>query len=574
MDTGFSGWGYVLIVLLFGGSIFVHELGHFLAAKAFGLKVLRFSIGFGPQIAQWTGKDGCKYAISLLPLGGYVAIPQLADMGRLEGAESEDAEKSENLPKAGCFAKICVSLAGAAFNVLLAFVLALVVSFVGVPENEILHTSQIGALENAVSADGETFESPAKKAGLREGDVILSIDGQRVGGFEDVAELVAMGSGRDAQGNPLVKIEAERGGKKLSFDVRAVLVKTNLSTGDEIRMIGVQPAVKMVVGALMKNSPAAKAGIQKGDEILSVNGERIYSPAHMSKFLETLADKSVRVGLKRNGREISANAVPKRVVLSKPLLEVSGREGKLRLLETESGAGKMLKVFSASPELGLSPADALYKAGGSPVHSAEDARGALAQKTTAVLHFAGADFELKDVRLDSVSVRDIPAKTRVMLGYSLAESSHREYPTVAEQFSKSLQKVFDALSSLLNPHSDVGISSLAGPVDIGRIIYRLTDTSIMLVVSFTVLLNINLAVLNLLPIPVLDGGHIMFALLEKARGKPVPMSVFAALQTVFAVLFLALMGYVVYLGIMRWNGDNRLEKQNEIYTQYKTEIKF
>ncbi len=171
-------------------------------------------------------------------------------------------------------------------------------------------------------------------------------------------------------------------------------------------------------------------------------------------------------------------------------------------------------------------------------------------------------------------MRDIPAKTRVMLGYSLAESSHREYPTVAEQFLKSLQKVFDALSSLLNPHSDVGISSLAGPVDIGRIIYRLTDTSIMLVVSFTVLLNINLAVLNLLPIPVLDGGHIMFALLEKARGKPVPMSVFAALQTVFAVLFLALMGYVVYLGIMRWNGDNRLEKQNEIYTQYKTEIKF
>ena len=80
-------WAIILVLLFFGGSIFVHEFGHFLAAKARGLKVLRFSIGFGPKIFAWEGRDGCKYMVSLLPFGGYVALPQLADMGALEGGD-------------------------------------------------------------------------------------------------------------------------------------------------------------------------------------------------------------------------------------------------------------------------------------------------------------------------------------------------------------------------------------------------------------------------------------------------------------------------------------------------------
>ncbi|MBS1485272.1 MAG: hypothetical protein HP060_00500 [Opitutales bacterium] len=90
-----STWAIVLMIVFFGGSIFVHEFGHFLAAKLMGLKVTRFSIGFGPRLFSWKGKDGCEYMVSLLPFGGYVALPQLADMGRLEGGESKD-ESGEN----------------------------------------------------------------------------------------------------------------------------------------------------------------------------------------------------------------------------------------------------------------------------------------------------------------------------------------------------------------------------------------------------------------------------------------------------------------------------------------------
>ena len=96
----------------------------------------------------------------------------------------------------------------------------------------------------------------------------------------------------------------------------------------------------------------------------------------------------------------------------------------------------------------------------------------------------------------------------------------------------------------------------------------------MLVLSFTVLLNINLAFLNLLPIPVLDGGHILFAVIEKLRGKPLPATVLAAVQTVFALFFMAVMAYVVYIGFMRWNGDKRLENRAELYNHYYVKTKF
>src|SRR3954468_24930531 len=86
-------WSIFLVVIFFGGSIFVHELGHFLAARRRGLKVDRFSIGFGPKIFAWKGKDGVEYRLSWLPLGGYVSLPQLADMRAIEGTPSADVKR-------------------------------------------------------------------------------------------------------------------------------------------------------------------------------------------------------------------------------------------------------------------------------------------------------------------------------------------------------------------------------------------------------------------------------------------------------------------------------------------------
>jgi regulator of sigma E protease len=113
-------WPVFLIVLFFGGSIFVHELGHFLAARKRGLVVQRFSIGFGPKIFSWT-RNGVEYRLSWLPLGGYVALPQLADMAGIEG---ESDKPREQLPPLTYADKMIVSVMGAVFNVIFAFLLA------------------------------------------------------------------------------------------------------------------------------------------------------------------------------------------------------------------------------------------------------------------------------------------------------------------------------------------------------------------------------------------------------------------------------------------------------------------
>src|SRR3954462_13660583 len=119
-------WAVFLIVLFFGGSIFVHELGHFLAARRRGVKVTRFLIGFGPPIWSRTAKDGVEYRVSWLPLGGYVALPQLADMAAIEGENEGDAT---SLPPVSYTTRMIVFAAGAFFNVLFALFLASILWF-------------------------------------------------------------------------------------------------------------------------------------------------------------------------------------------------------------------------------------------------------------------------------------------------------------------------------------------------------------------------------------------------------------------------------------------------------------
>ena len=569
-------------MLFFGGSIFVHELGHFLAARMRGLKILRFSIGFGPKLFSTKGKDGCEYIISLLPFGGYVALPQLADMGALEGGKGGESEK---LPKASCADKIIVSAAGAFFNLLFAAALAAAVWVVGIKQSAAMASTTVGFVANEITdVDGNKHESPAKLAGLREGDKIISIDGRKVGDFSQIVELVAIGAGRDADGKPSANIEIERDGKIRNVKINPILIKTNVSTGDEIRMIGVSPAAKMTVGKLMPNSPAEKAGIKAGDEVVGIGGRKVFSNAQLGGYLDSLKDgAAVKLEILRNGAKTEISATPKRVKLTKSLatIEIPDEKGSVSFMVSNRENPKsdigLLKVFSVKHGAEVfdkfSVGDTLYALDGREINSLARLDAAVnGAKTRTRLDMLGA--QMYDVSVPiSAKAKIEPPQTRNMLGYMLTPSTITVHPTIAEQFGDSLSRTYNALSSLVNPKSDVGIKSLAGPVDIGRVIYKLSLTDFMLVLSFAVLLNVNLAILNMLPIPVLDGGHILFALLEKLRGKPLPLSFFAAVQGGFSVILLALMAFVVYNGFMRWSGDSKLESgENSEY--YLNEIKF
>ena len=125
-----NAWSILLIVLFFGGSIFVHELGHYLAARSQGVHVEVFSIGIGPPIVSWKGSDGTRYQIAWFPLGGFVLLPQIADLGPIEGESTVDVA---TLPPVGYASKVLVFVAGAAFNVIFAFTLACIIWKVGQP---------------------------------------------------------------------------------------------------------------------------------------------------------------------------------------------------------------------------------------------------------------------------------------------------------------------------------------------------------------------------------------------------------------------------------------------------------
>ncbi len=200
-----------LIVLFLAARSFVHELGHFLAARRRGVRVERFSIGFGPAIWKWRGKDGVEYRLSWLPLGGYVALPQLADLSAIEG---DTASNVAALPPVSYATRMIVFAAGAFFNFLFAFTLACVLWVIGQQTSEDLATTRIGYVVETIGLpDGSTVPSPARVAGLKVGDVIRAIDGETVRDWPDLLQTLVTSSGMAVDGRRQAVFTIERGGK-------------------------------------------------------------------------------------------------------------------------------------------------------------------------------------------------------------------------------------------------------------------------------------------------------------------------------------------------------------------------
>ena len=246
-----SFWSIILIILFFGGSIFVHELGHFLAARKRGLKIDRFSIGFGPKILSWKRGD-VEYCISAFPLGGYVALPQLAD---LRGIEGESKVTKEELPSISYTDKMIVAVMGAVFNLLFALSLATILWVVGQPTSEILQTTRIGyVFPTLITSEGEEVEAPAFKAGIKTGDIVMKIDGAIVEDWSDFKHTLITGTGRSETGAPQSVFTIMRDDKILDIEIFPIL-----ATDEQMRMVGVQPAETLTLGSVSENSTASRA---------------------------------------------------------------------------------------------------------------------------------------------------------------------------------------------------------------------------------------------------------------------------------------------------------------------------
>ncbi len=449
-------WAVFLIVLFFGGSIFVHELGHFLAARRRGLKVERFSIGFGPRVFGWRGRDGVDYRLSLLPLGGYVALPQLAD---LKGVEGDSTPPSDALPPISYADKMIVSVAGAVFNLIFAFILATLLWFIGQPSSAEQATTRIGFVSPTIELeDGSRITSPAVEAGLQIGDTIRAIDGVAVSDWQELMQTLVTGSELALDGRRKAIFTIERDGAP-----RDVTVYPRLAGDERVRRVGIAPAYELIVHSVAADSRAARAGVRPQDRIAAIGATPILNLQTYIDELTATAEQTVELQVRREGALVAVTL----------------------------------------PARSTKPGDA-------------------------------ADLGMA-LTTDSILIHENPVR----------------------QFTGHLAMTWRTLASLVHPHSDIGISKLSGPVGIIRVFHLAAQADIRIVLWFTILVNINLAVFNLLPIPVLDGGHMLFATIGRIRGRALPANFIASTQSIFVVLLFTMILYVSFFDVRRIARDLR-----------------
>jgi regulator of sigma E protease len=447
-----NAWAVFLIVLFFGGSIFVHELGHYLAARARGVHVEVFSIGFGPPIFSWKAADGTRYQVAWFPLGGYVLLPQIADLGPLEG-ESQVA--AADLPPVSYPTKMIVFVAGATFNVLFAFLLACIVWKVGVPESDDANSTLIGYVQRTIDLpDGSKVPSPAVEAGLRVGDVVKAIDGRPISDWAALNETLVMSSGHDQAGKRSSVFTIERAGQTIDITLHPLL------SGDEkLRHVGIGQGYELNVHSVEANSAAAKAGLVAGDRVVALDGIHMLSGSALEDQLALTPSRPAHLGVERAGKTID--------------LVVPARTATLPLGEIEYTAGY-----------------------------------------------------------------------------------HITHPTPFEQIAQPFKLVLRTVWALVNPRSDIGLSKVSGPVGIVHIFHAAAEAGLLAVLRFTIFINVNLAILNLLPVPVLDGGQMVFATIGRLRGRALPVNFVVTAQSLFMVLILSMVVYISFFDVRRWKKES------------------
>ncbi len=527
------------VLLIFNLLIIVHELGHFLAARWRGLKVDKFGIWFGRPI--WKRKmGGVEFSLGWIPAGGFVLLPQMAPMEAIEG---KAATERVELPPVSPLDKIIVAFAGPLFSFLLALVFATIVWAVGRPTSEAETTTTVGYV---------VPDSPAAKAGLLPGDRILSIDGHAVSRFSGLVNSVTWYIVR-SEGDR-IPIQVQRGDQVLNLSSGFIRPETHGWERKSLRQIGIQPAITPIVGKIVPDSAAARAGLQPNDEIIAVNGQNLYYPHQIAEWAQKHPGALLNLTVLRNGRQFTVPLPPEPLAASHPSVR---------------------SVITNSPAqvAGIQPGDQIVALNSKPIYDRAEIIGFVQEQ-------AGKPFSLTLSRGGQLStVRLLPAtpdgQTQPIIGVEFAPEPEPidgiawdaggrmsiVHTSPLEQISAATQTLTNTIGALLSPQSDIKLQHMSGPVMIMRTYYLLFQSEFgwQLALWFSVVFNVNLALINLLPVPVLDGGHIVLALLEAIRRRPINIRVLEVLQGACAILLIGFMLYISFYDVqdLPWNANQK-----------------
>ncbi len=444
----------LLVVLSFNIIIFVHELGHFLAARWRGLQIDRFQIWFGKPIWKKT-INGVQYGLGSIPAGGFVALPQMAPMEAIEG---DNGEMKAPLPPITPMDKIIVAFAGPLFSFLLAVVAAFIVWGIGMPDTKDTNKT-VGYIQEG---------GYAEKAGLKMGDKIIKVNDTVVtgfqGGLEGIRESIIFSEGDTIK---LTVLRSQNGVEKEVILESGFSVKEGSFTQRSgLRTIGFGMNEDIFVNTIADGSPASVSGFKENDKILAINGEKIWSFGHFVAITHKYSEKLINVTVERDSKALDIKTMP------------------------------------------MAPSN-----------------GFKADNDAKLLPMLGIGFK-----------KNLDANKKL-------KTIH---PNPAKQLKDAGMMMWTTLSKLVSPKSSINLGHMNGPIGIGEAQYNILSGpyAVQMIFYFWVIFNINLAIFNLLPLPVLDGGHITMAIGEMIRKKPMNTAVLEKIQVLFVMLLLGMIIFV------------------------------
>lgn len=429
-------------ILMLGVLVFIHELGHFAIAKMCGVKVLKFSLGFGPKLVSYR-RGETEYQVCAIPLGGYVQM--LGEGGGEQGEEVEltAEEKARSFAEQSVAKRLAIVSAGPVMNLLLPLLILPISFMVGV---------QIPTyLEQPACIGYVVPESNAATAGFLAGDCVVGVNQRTVENWND------SNKGFVSQAGETLVFQVERDGKE-----RQLIIPAENDSLQGMQALGLLPWQEARIGGLAPDMPAVEAGIQEGDLILRIEDHPISSWYDLKSVIQKIGSRVVSVQLERAGEPLVVELTP----------------------EQRDGEGDYL--------LGIAP---LYSS------------------------------ELK----------------RFGFFDAVREGAYRTWELI-ELTVVFVQKLFTG---------NVSTKNIGGPITVVQIAGQAAQTNLAAVLSVLAFISIQLGILNLLPIPILDGGHILFYLIELIIRRPVSIRIREMSQQVGMALLLMLMVLAFYNDFVR-----------------------
>lgn len=520
-DFVFGAFAVFFVAFFFGLCIIVHELGHFLAAKWRGLHIIAFSIGFKKV---WGKKiNGVEYRIGCLPFGGYVDIPQIDASGE---AKTEDGKP---LPPAKPLDRIITAFAGPLFNILFGVLLGVFLWIYGIPQD----TPKMRSIEVAWVDDA----SPEYKAGLRKDDLIYSINGKRFySTWNDIVQEILFTVGD-------VKLGVKREGQPVSV-VYKPAENPNILKEEKIAYPFFLPKIPVVINPL-PDSPAARAGLKKDDIVLKVNNVEVTGYEEFADRINECQGTPVRFTIDRNGRILEvSNIIPLREKQEGEVYRIGVKyEQRNPVVISEVLPG------SAADAAGLKPNDVILRIDGRDLRSPESFYQTIQKSRGAKLAFTVArDGKVFDI--DNIVPRLL---NYYSIGIQLIFYNH---PNPLEQFVDVMDKTYKSIRGIISPQSTIKARNMSGPIGIVRVMWiTVYKAGIIHALYLIVVITYSLAVFNLFPIPVLDGGHILLACIETVFRRQLPEWVLRPIIYLFLTLLISLMLFVSFYDVKRVFGS-------------------